>query len=179
MGASDFGRCVNFRSDFWAEHQDAAFWATHLGISDTLGEFQPPARFFEQLINGPGFYFPMPYEFVYGFAWLLGVALFWAWLGVGLDRRLHGVRTHFIRSRFRRAATYAASLLLALFFVWRFFEFLRLRGSLPSQTLHDIFLAWGLRLSALGVYVELPWAILYVSYFGYKLVSTLSEQTPA
>jgi hypothetical protein len=95
---------------FLAEHQDAAFWATHPGISDTPGEFQPPARLFEQLINGSGFYFPMPYEFVYGFARLLGVALFWAWLGVGLDRRLHGVRTHFIRSRFRRAATYAASL---------------------------------------------------------------------
>ena len=81
------------------------------------------------------------------------------------------------RSGFRRAATYAASLLLALFFVSRFFEFLRLRGSLPAQTLYHIFLAVGLRLSALSVFVALPWAILHVCYFGYKLVSTLSEQT--
>jgi len=85
---------------FLAKHQDVPFWATHPGISDTPGEFQLPARFFEQLINGPGFYFPMPYEFVNGFARLLGVALFWAWLGVGLDRRLHGVRTHFISVSF-------------------------------------------------------------------------------
>lgn len=104
-----------------AEHQDAAFWATHPGSSDTPAEFQAPARFFEQLINGPGFYFPMPYEFVYGFARLLGVALFWAWLGVGLDRRLHGARSHVIQSRLCRAATYTTLLGLTVLFAWRFF----------------------------------------------------------
>jgi hypothetical protein len=159
-----------------AEHQDAAFWATHPGISDTPGEFQAPARFFEQLVNGPGFYFPMPYEFVYGFARLLGVALFWAWLGVGLDRRLHGARSHVIQSRLGRAATYTTLFGLAVLFAWRFFGDLLPIISLPPKTLHHVLSAWGLRLSVLGICVELAWAIVYVVYFGYKVVSTLTEQ---
>lgn len=162
-----------------AQHQDAVFWAAHPGISDTPGEFQAPARFFEQVISGPGFYFPMPYEFVYGFARLLGVALFWSWLGVGIDRRLQGVRSHIIQSRFHRGAIYTALLIVAIFFAWRFFEYLRMREWLPSQTLYHVLLAWGLRLAALGVYIELAWAIVYILYFGYKLSCTLTERTPA
>ena len=159
-----------------ARSQDLAFWVAHPGISDTPGEFQAPARFFEQLISGPGFYFPIPYEYVHGFARLPGVALFWAWLGLGLDRRLHGVRSHIIRSSFWRGATYALLLGVAALFAWKFYSSLPVTMWLPSTTLFQVISRYRLRVSALGVYVEFAWAVLFLLYFGYKLISTIIER---
>jgi hypothetical protein len=165
-----------------AARQDAAFWKAHPGISDTPWEFQPPARFFEQLLNGPGYYVPFPF-FYYSnghadFARLPGIALFWMWIGWALDRRLRGVRSPVIRSRSRRVTSYLALFGLASFFAWRYFTNMRLTWPFPSMLPWQVLKAiaanpFYLHYSLLGMYVGLAWAVSYAIYFVWKLIATL------
>jgi hypothetical protein len=160
-----------------AKRQDAIFWATHPGVSDTPWEFQPPARFFEQLLNGPGFYFPIRFGTTLNgdFARLVSVALFGTWIGWALDRRLRGVRSPIIRSRFLRAASYSALLGLALFFAWEFFHYLDIHQLLPSRNMWQVLLVVGLRESALAFYAGLGWSAAFTLHFAWKLIATFKS----
>jgi hypothetical protein len=164
-----------------AKRQNAIFWATHPGVSDTPWEFQPPARFFEQLLNGPGFYFPIRFGTTMNgdFARLVSVALFWMWIGWALDRRLRGIRSPIIRARFLRAVSYSALLGLALFFAWEFFHYLDIHHLFPSRNRWKVFLVIGLRDSALAFYAGLGWSVACSLHFGRKLIATLKSGAPA
>jgi hypothetical protein len=165
---------------FLASTQEDLFWATHPGLTDTPWEFQPPARFIAQLVNGPGFYltFLLPgiglFGHHYDFGRLVGVAIFWTWIGWGLDNRLRGTRRVVIKSPWRRASVYALLLGLSVVFIWT----IVLRLNLPSITLWDLLLFWGLWLSFLGDYAILLWLVAGVIYFGTRLHSALKACVP-
>lgn len=164
-----------------ADRQYAAFWTAHPRFSDTPWEVQPPARLFEQILDGPGFYFPFPFYYYFryrDFARLPSVASFWMWIGWSLDRRQRGVRSPLIRSRPRRVTSYIALFGLASFFAWRYFTGLRFNWLFPSmlpwQVLKDVATnPFYLNFSVLGMYVGLAWAAFYAIYFGWKLIATL------
>lgn len=167
-----------------AVRQEFAFSAAYRGVTDTPGQFQAPATLFVQVINGPGFFLPSPFARLdANFDWfrLPGVALFWAWLGWGLDRRIRGIRSSTIEFSLRRVIFFAAMTGLAMVFTWGFLKSLHTQDLLPSEMRFHLF--WGsvswrnkLHLTETGFYVGLIWSVLYVFYFGYKLLSTLRQR---
>jgi uncharacterized membrane protein YqhA len=168
--------------------QDQQFWATHPHFSDTPWEIQPPARLFAELINGPGFYltFLCPGIRVFGlnlrdFGRLAGVVVFWTWIGWGLDRRVLGLSTSIIRRRWLRASVYAVLLGLTILFIWGTLEILDSHQMLPSKDLwhhrRSLF-ALGLRASALAEYAAIPWALVFLIYFGKQLLVAFKAHPP-
>jgi hypothetical protein len=163
--------------------QDQEFWAAHAHFSDTPWEFQAPARLFAQLLNGPSFYLTAwAGDFgAFGLYFpdagrLLGVVLFWFWVGWALDRRLRRTRTAFVRSRLLRGTLCAAMLALTCLFgsvivgnlhpheLWRYMVSIKLHSS--------TWRAFALRRSAWAAYAMLPWTVAFGSYFARKLLVT-------
>jgi hypothetical protein len=85
-----------------------------------------------QILNGPGFFFPWPFGPIDA-DWirLPGVALFWAWLGRGLDRRLRGEQTKMKNRRSRRLAWNLVMLGVAALFAFEFLRQLHMQTLLP------------------------------------------------
>jgi hypothetical protein len=167
-----------------AVRDNAAFWAAHPGISDTPGEFQSPASLLAQILNGPGFFFPWPFGPIDA-DWirLPGVALFWAWLGRGLDRRLRGEQTKMKSRRSRRLAWNLVMLGVAALFALEFLRQLHMQTLLPfDNAFHGLMWStpWNvkLRLTASGWYVELAWSVVYVFYFAVNSLRALTTVQP-
>jgi hypothetical protein len=167
-----------------AIRDNAAFWAAHPGISDTPWEFQSPATLLAQILNGPGFFFPSPFGAIDA-EWLRlpSVALFWAWLGRGLDRKLRGEQTKMKSPRSRRVAWNLVMLGVAALFGFEFLRLLHMQTLLPfDNAFHGLMWSspWNvkLRLTASGWYVGLAWSVVYVFYFGLKLFRAITAATP-
>lgn len=164
-----------------AAKQDQEFWATHPGFSDTPWEYQGPAMFFAQLLNGPILYLTPRFGHLSAFGLdfpevgrLLGVAFSWNWIGWAIDRRLQDDRTPFIQSRRLRLTLYAAMLTLTCLFAVALHEWLELHMLLPSQ-LWPHLTAIKLRSSVLGLYAMFPWIAGFFLYFARKFVITLKS----
>jgi len=167
-----------------AVHDSATFWADHPGLTDTPGEFQSPATLLAQILNGPGFFFPSPFGPIDA-DWirLPGVALFWAWLGRGLDRRLRGEQTKITGARSRRLAFNLVMLGIAALFAFEFLRILHMQALLPFDNAFRG-LMWSsqwdvkLRLTPLGWYIGLAWSVVYVLYFAVKSLRALTTAQP-
>ena len=167
-----------------AVRDNAAFFAAHPGISDTPGEFQSPASLLAQILNGPGFFFPWPFAPIDA-DWirLPGVALFWAWLGRGLDRRLRGEHTEMKSRRSRRLAWNLVMLGVAALFAFEFLRQLHMQTLLPfDNAFHGVMWStpWNvkLRMTASGWYVGLAWSVVYVFYFAVNSLRALTTVRP-
>jgi hypothetical protein len=167
-----------------AVRENAAFWAAHPGLTDTPGMLQSPAFLLAQILNGPGFFFPSPFGAIDA-EWLRlpGVALFWAWLGRGLDRRLRGEQTKMKNPSSRRVAWNLVMLGVAALFVFEFLRLLHMQTLLPfANAFHGLMWStpWNvkLRLTASGWYVGLAWSVLYVFYFAVNLLRALTTAQP-
>lgn len=164
-----------------AVRDNAAFWAAHPGLTDTPGEFQSPFSLLAQILNGPGFFFPWPFGAI-DVDWirLPGVALFWAWLGRGLDRRLRGEQTKIKSSRSGRVAGNLVMVGIAGLFAFEFLRLLHMQTLLPFDNAFRG-LMWNtpwhvkLRLTASGWYVGLAWSVVYVFYLRSELSSRLYD----
>ena len=166
-----------------AKRDNAAFWAAHRGISDTPWEFQSPATLLAQMLNGPGFFFPSPFGPISAeLIRLPGVALFWAWLGRGIDRKLDHEQT---KAKSLRSQVIGNSVMLAIasLFAFEFLKLLHMQTLLPFDNgFHG--LMWStpwilkLRLTAFAWYVGLAWSMVYVSYFGMRLLRSLKTAQP-
>ena len=166
---------------FLASTQEDQFWASHPGLTDTPWEFQPPARLVAQLVNGPGFYltFFLPGIKVFGhrlhdLGRLGGVAIFWTWIGWGLDSRFRGTTRVIIKSPWRRASVYALLLGLSVTFIWA----IVLRLNSPSPMLWELLHSWGLWMSFLGDYANLIWLVAGAVYFGGRLHTGVKACVP-
>jgi hypothetical protein len=162
--------------------QDQEFWAAHAGFSDTPWEYQAPAKLFAQLLNGPIFYlsprlggFNAFGVYLPDVGRLLGIALFWAWVGWALDRRLLGA-TPFVRSRLLRGTLYGGMLLLTCLFAWALHDYLELHMLLPSQLGHSL-VFMKLHSSMLGLYAMFLWVAGFAFYFARKFVVTLTRRS--
>jgi hypothetical protein len=167
-----------------AVRDNAAFWAAHPGISDTPGAFQSPASLLAQFLNGPGFFFPSPFGPIDA-DWirLPGVALFWAWLGRGLDRRLRGEPTKIESRRSRRLAWNLVMLGVAALFVFGFLRLLHMQALWPfDDAFHGLMWSrpWNVKLRSTtsGWYVGLAWSAVYVFYFAVNSVRALTTVQP-
>ena len=162
--------------------QNIELWANYARFSDTPQEFQAPARLFVQVLDGPSFYFKVWRGSLHSLGLYFAdtgclpfVALFWFWVGWGLDRRIEGKCTPWIRSRVLRGTLYAAMLVLTCLFGWIVLTFLESRSLLPPSRL-----AWRTlqiikwRSSALQAYAMLLWTALFIFYFARKFVVTLN-----
>jgi len=166
-----------------AVHQNAAFVATHAGLTDTPGELQAPATLFAQILNGPGFFFPSPFGPLRA-DWirLPGVALFWAWIGWQLDERLRVNQKVRTRSRVVRTVVASTMFLLAALFVLQFIRCLHTQQLLPQDPAFQSLLwnaPWEVRLhlTASGWYVGLIWSLVYLVYFARQLFSILKRRS--
>ncbi len=167
-----------------AARQDQEIWATYARHSDTPQEFQAPARLFAQVLNGPSFYFTFwrgGFE-AFGLYFpdsgrLLGVALFWYWVGWAFDRRLRGIRAPFIKSRLVRSALYATLLVLSSLFAWLILEDMQARMLFPAAHVWRFLVAVGLHYSAWNFYVALLWTFAFILYFGRKLFIAITPPT--
>jgi hypothetical protein len=167
-----------------AAKQNEEIWATYARHSDTPQEFQAPARLFAQILNGPGFFFTVwrgGFE-AFGLYFsdvgrLLGVVLFWCWVGWALDRRLRGTCAPFIRSRLVRGSLYATLLGLSCMFAGLILEDLHSRMLFPAGHVWRFVVAVGLRYSAWNFYVFLLWTFAFVLYFGRKLLVAITSPT--
>lgn len=161
-----------------------AFWAAHPGLTDTPGAFQSPATLLAQMLNGPGFFLPWPFSPIDA-DWirLPGVALFWAWLGRGLDRRLRTEQTKINNPRSRRLAWNVVMLGVAALFVFEFLRILHMQTLLPfDNAFHGVMWStpWNvkLRLTASGWYVGLAWSVVCVFYFAVNSLRALTTAQP-
>lgn len=169
---------------FVAVRDMRAFWAAHPGLTDTPGAFQSPATLLAQMLNGPGFFFPWSFAPVDA-DWirLPGVALFWAWLGRGLDRRLRGEQTKTSDSRSRQLAWNLVMLGIAALFVFEFLRILHMQILLPfDNAFHGVMWStpWDvkLRLTVSGWYVGLAWSVVYAFYFAVNSLRALTMPKP-
>lgn len=160
------------------------FWAAHPGLTDTPGEYQSPATLLAQMLNGPGFFFPWPFSPIDA-DWirLPGAALFWGWLGRGLDRRLRGEQTKMNNPRSRRLAWNLVMLGVAALFAFEFLRMLHMQTILPfDNAFHGVLWStpWNvkLRLAASGWYVGLAWSVVYVFYFAVNSLRALTTAQP-
>jgi hypothetical protein len=161
--------------------QEQRFWAAHPGFTDTPQQYQAPAIFFVQLLNGPIFFLSPRLGSFSAFGLylpdvgrLLGIALFWAFVGFALDRRIKGTGALFSSSRSLLVAFYGVMLLLTCLFAVALYSFLELHMLLPSQVLPH----WRvikLHSSLLGLYAMLPWVAGFFVHFARKLVVTLKS----
>jgi len=140
--------------------------------SDTPFAFQPPARLFAELLNGPGFYLTslLPGltlfgRHLYDFGRLAGTAIFWAWIGWSLDGRLRGTSKAVIRVGWARAGVHAILLALCILFIWGTLSGLYLDGLLFSRLLWDELPVTGLWLAVLAKYAAIPWLFFGAIYF--------------
>jgi hypothetical protein len=162
-----------------ALRQNAAFSIAHPHFSDTPWELQAPATLLAELLNGPGFFFPSPFgPLDADWIRLPGVALFWTWLGRGLDRKLHGRRSPTNDTGLRPILFPAVMFVLAVLFAWEFMRLLHMQMLLPSDAgFHNFFAKthWEIlvHLTVMGWYVGLAWSIVYAFYFGGKLLAAL------
>lgn len=161
-----------------------AFWAAHPGLTDTPGEFQSLATLLAQMLNGPGFFFPSPFGPI-DVDWirLPGIALFWAWLGRGIDRMVRGESAKSKASRFRQTVSNSVLLCIAALFTFEFSRLLHMQTLLPfDRGFHGLMwnAPWNvkLRLTASGWYVGLAWSITYVFYFAAKSLRALTTTQP-
>jgi hypothetical protein len=164
-----------------AVYQNAAFWATHPGLTDTPGAFQTPATLLAQVLNGPGFFLPWPFGPIDN-DWLRlpGVVVFWTWLGLAIDRRIRSGPSAKL-STFRRRVFNAAMLGLAAALSFGFLRCLHGQQLLPTDSgFHSFFsgVPWAVRLhlTASGWYVGLAWSLVYVLYFACSLFFLLRQR---
>jgi hypothetical protein len=159
-----------------ALRQGAEFGKAHPGFTDTPQELQEPADFLGEVLDGPGYYLTGWFDGEAGR--LLGVAIFWFWLGWGLDRRLHGIRQPVIRSALARAVVYLLLLSLASAFTLAAFSEVHMHGPPFDPWTWRWVRAMGLRASILGAYVAVAWGAIYVVYFGRKCWGSIAALTP-
>ena len=152
---------------FWEDHHTARYW-----------EVQPPARLFAELLNGPGFF--LTYRLrgiqlfgqdVYDFGRLVGVVIFWTWIGWALDRRLAGIRMPIIKLRWLRASIYAVLVGLVALFIGAVLSDLHSLQMLPSTLLWAHLRTWGLHASVLARYVMLAWAAVGFVFFSKQMLT--------
>ncbi len=156
--------------------------------SDTPFAYQPPARLFSELLNGPGFYltFLVPGltlfgERLYDLGRLIGIVVFWTWIGWGLDGRFRGTSKAIIRIAWVRAGIYAVLLTSCLLLIGGTVLDLHSDGLLFSHLLWDELLATGLWLATLAKYAAMPWLFTGAIYFCTQFLTALkgSRQTIA
>jgi hypothetical protein len=167
-----------------AAAQDEKLWADlgHGRFPDTPNVYQVPARLLMQLLSGPSFLFRVWFGGFHAFGLYFAdlgclpfVALFWFWVGWGLDRRIAGNRAPWIKSRLFRGMLYGAMLTLTCLFGWAVLHSLKLQSLLPPSSM-----AWRtlkilkLRSHALGEYAMLLWTMLFIFYFARKFVVALN-----
>jgi hypothetical protein len=152
--------------------------------SDTPFAFQPPARLFAELINGPGFYltFLVPGltlfgRHLYDFGRLLGVIIFWTWIGWGLDGRFRGTRKALIRVRWVRAGVHAMFLSSCVLLIWGTLSNLHSLRLLPSHLLWRELLITGLWHAVLARYAAMAWLLLGAIYFCTQFLAALRHRT--
>jgi hypothetical protein len=148
--------------------------------SDTPFEFQPPARLFSELLNGPGFDVTLLVPGVtlfgrhlYDFGRLIGVAIFWAWIGWGLDGRFRGTSKTIIRAAWVRAGIYAVLLAFCVLFIWATLSDLHSDGLLFSPLLRNELRAEGLWLAVLTKYATMTWLLVGSIYFCTQFLNAL------
>jgi hypothetical protein len=167
-----------------AVRDNAAFWAAHPRISDTPGEFQSLPSLLAQILNGPGLFFPWPFGPIDAdWSRLPGVALFWAWLGRGLDRRLRGEHIKVKTPRSGRIALNLVMLAVAVLFAFEFLRLLHVQTLLPFDNAFRPVMwstPWNvkLRLTASGWYVGVAWSVVCVFYFAVNSLRALTMAQP-
>jgi hypothetical protein len=128
------------------------------------------ARGLSVLVNGPGSFFTTGLNLS---GQLLGVAVFWTWIGVLVDRRLRGIRTSTIRKTWLRVTVYLVGLALACWCVWSVARLLQPGTLIYLSRLLGVFLSDSpvrfMRGKDLAAISQLAWGCCYVVYFTWKL----------
>ena len=160
-----------------ASRQDDEFWAKHQHLTDTPQEIQRSGDFFAELLNGPGYLLP---SWFFGgmVARLIGVAVFWMWIGWSLDRRLSGAGTQIISSVWLRALVYTLLLAIACLLSYAAFSDIQLHGPSSATRTWQWVRFMKSRAAILRSYLVILWGVGYALYFGRKLIETAFSKQP-
>ena len=128
------------------------------------------ARGLSVLVNGPGSFFTTGLTLS---GQLLGVAIFWTWIGFLVDRRLRGFKTPTMRRTWPRVTVYLIGLALACWCVWSVARFFQPETLTYLSRLPGVFMSNSpgrfMRGRDLAAIAQLAWGFGYMAYFTRKL----------
>jgi len=143
-------------------------WLRAWGAWDDLAV--TTARGLSVLLNGPGSFFAPGLKLS---GQLLGVAIFWTWIGFLLDRRLRGIKTSTIRRIWLRVALHVVGLGVSCWLIWNVARFIEPATVRDLFKLPSIFLSNSpvrfLRGRDFVAIAEILWGLGYAIYFLKKL----------